>query len=376
VTDIRKVQDGLLLNAVWAICGAVVVALVTQVAAAVIRRRMRPVTSQRTTKVWDAATRATEHILNGSEETQRRATTILTSLLNDNNATEATIGAMAAVCRRLAGPECEPAWGERIDRRLVSWIGDELNAEDCGVKCNALELAGSLRVIAARGLIVAATRSDDQAVRVAACRSLTAIDPDAALGVLLGLVERDGEWAAALLSHLLERLPGRGDAVLHRTANWSSTPALLTLAAEVSAAAPVLIEALTSNEDSTVLSAIEAMLLRPNVPLEAAKSLRRHINSEQPSIRRGAATALGRLQDARSLMPLASLLGDADRSVRFAAAEALCQIPDGIGALDAVANGTDQAAAEAARVALWAGTRDGAAAEDHGSNLELEPIAT
>jgi HEAT repeat protein len=369
-------QDGLLLNAVWAICGAVGVALVAQVAGAIVGRRMRPVTSQRTTKVWDAATRATEHILNGSDETRRRATSVLTSLLNDNNATEATIGAMAAVCRRLAGPDCEPSWGERIDRRLVSWIGDELNAEDSGVKCNALELAGSLRVVAARGLIVAATRSDEEAVRIAACRSLTAIDPDAALGVLLGFVERDGEWAAALLSHLLERLPGRGDAVLHRTANWSSTPALLTLAAEVSAAAPVLIEALSNNEDSTVLSAIEAILLRPSVPLEAAKSLRRHINSEQSAIRRGAATALGRLHDARSLMPLASLLGDADRSVRFAAAEALCQIPDGIGTLEAIAAGTDTGASEAARVALWAGTRDSTTVEHQTLRPKLEQIAT
>lgn len=57
-------------------------------------------------------------------------------------------------------------------------------------------------------------------------------------------------------------------------------------------------------------------------------------------------------------MALAGALGDDDRSVRFAAAEALMQLPNGVAVLDAVVDGTDAGAVEAARVALWASSND------------------
>jgi HEAT repeat protein len=255
----------------------------------------------------------------------------------------------ARVAERLRGQT-------KMVEHLRSWVLKELSNSDAGRRCAAAEIVGSLRIRACRGAVAMATNDEDASVRVAACRALAVIDPDHAIGILLGLVEKDGTWAADLLSDLISRQDGEFssvDAVVHRANEWAATPALLRLLSNgrMAGAERVMIGALEAKDDDVRANAAEA--LRESPSPAATKALLGMLGDSNEDVRLTAVRALGQEADASYAMDLAAMLGDDSRLVRFAAGAALARTPGGHGLLVRATDGTDSKAVEAAHVALW-----------------------
>jgi HEAT repeat protein len=255
----------------------------------------------------------------------------------------------ARVAERLRGQT-------KMVEHLRSWVLKELSNSDAGRRCAAAEIVGSLRIRACRGAVAMATNDEDASVRVAACRALAVIDPDHAIGILLGLVEKDGTWAADLLSDLISRQDGEFssvDAVVHRANEWAATPALLRLLSNgrMAGAERVMIGALEAKDDDVRANAAEA--LRESPSPAATKALLGMLGDSSEDVRLTAVRALGQEADASYAMDLAAMLGDESRLVRFAAGAALARTPGGHGLLVRATDGTDSKAVEAAHVALW-----------------------
>jgi HEAT repeat protein len=269
---------------------------------------------------------------------------------------DAAIEAMTAVCQ---DSELEPIeWPEPLAAEVASWLADELASDDSGVRSRAIEAVGTLRLRAARPYLLRHTTDSDEGVCIAACRALTVVDHETAIGVLLGLIDEHGSWAAHLLADAMNDLPTRNNPAVRRAEDWSASPALLALVGEVDSpeADRVLCRALDSSDQSVAGSALEAMLASDEpVSVDARPGLVRLLTAGPSATRRSAATALGRLCDPRTAVALAGAVGDSERAVRNAAAEALVRLPNGLSALDAVLSGNDPSAIEAATVARWAG---------------------
>jgi hypothetical protein len=335
----------------WLIAGAASAGVSIGVARAVWHRHRT--TKHLKSSTWDEATTLTVNLLSGNRSGVGR----LTNLVRETPA--ATIDAIAVVCRRTEDEV--PRWPAAMAQAISDWIKIELVDPEPTLRRRALELVGSLRLTTMRAEVIERAADEDEGVRIAACRCLVAIDPETAVGVLLGIVEEQGMWAANLLVSVVDRLPSQSGAIVRRVREWTASPALVTLVGELAspAAVGVLHNALGSTDELVAHAALIALLGRPEaLPKRVAGTLVALLSADDAAIRRSAAIALGRTGSPTASVALAGAIGDGDRSVRFAAAEALMKLPNGVSVLGAIVEGGDEAAVEAARVALWASGRD------------------
>ncbi len=336
----------LLVDGSWLIAGAASAGIVVGFARAILRRS---VPTSVTTFHWDEVAALTSAFLDGNADGTLRLATLV------RQSPASTIDAMAALCRRAEGEL--PLWPTAVSNAAADWLRAELSGAEASQRRRALEFVGSLGLVALRAEVIECASDEDEGVRIAACRSLVAIDPDTAVGVLLGLVEQQGVWAANLLVHVVDRLPAHSGAIVRRVEEWTASSALVTLLGEMTspAALTVLHAAIENPDQDIALAGLNAVLDRAEpLPARLTQPLIGLLSADIAAVRRAAARGLGRVGRASSAVALAGALGDSDRSVRFAAAEALMQLPNGIAVLDAVVDGQDAAAVEAARVALWA----------------------
>jgi hypothetical protein len=238
-----------------------------------------------------------------------------------------------------------------------------LEAKDAGRRANACEVVGTLRLRACHGMVLAATGDEDANVRVAATRALCVLDPDTAVGVLLGLIEREGSWAADLLADLLQRVPEKAmAAVMQRAREWGATPALVKLLASCPSevANTVLLSSLET--DNPELRARVAEAIQASSP-QAIAALATLLTDPHEGTRLSAVRSLGRVSNPKALLTLSSALSDGSRLVRFAAAEGIAGTPGGADLLHRIVVGSDSHAAEAAELALWRLNTDASPAE-------------
>lgn len=228
----------LLVDGSWLIAGAASAGVVAGLARAILRRSTVVAAS---TSNWDEVASLTSAFLDGDTAGTLRLATLLRQW------PMSTIEAMAAVCRRA---EYElPLWPATVSNAAADWLRIELAGAEPSQRRRAIEFVGSLGLVSLRSEVIECTSDDDEGVRIAACRSLVAIDPDTAVGVLLGLVEQQGVWAASLLVHVVGRLPAHSGAIVRRAQEWTASPALVTLLGEIAspAALTVLHTALESH---------------------------------------------------------------------------------------------------------------------------------
>lgn len=326
----------------------------------------------------------------------------LLSLLQSNRTTADAIEALADAAR--ARPQVATVLrGEAgAVRAITYWVDGQLASSDAFERAHAVEVIASLRMRSCRGSLAAATSDSEPTVRAGACRALAAIDPKAAIGALLRVVDTDGTWAADLLADLLARaqstelatteardvdvlqgtefavteadeetrvaqdpgslrigsvteplLGGEREAVNARLLDWAATPALLRIADQTmpNPAKRALASALEAADPEMRLRAVSMLRLYPL--FESGPALERLVSDDVEAVRIAAIQALAQFGRDEHIMLLAALVGDDSRMVRFAAAEALRTMDNGDSLLRAMARGSNQSAAEAASLALW-----------------------
>ncbi len=262
---------------------------------------------------------------------------------------------------------------DALNRAIAVWVEARLSSKDQFERAHAVEVIASLRMRTCRGALAAATNDSDPVVRAGACRALAAIDPAAAIGALLRVIETDGSWAGDLLADLLARteqsIPGdpqtasptagratddvQRDAVNARLLDWSATPALLRIADQSmpASAKRALESALESGDPEMRLRSLT--ILRSQPFYEASPALERLVNDHVEAVRVAAIGAIAQIGRDEHVMLLAALVGDASRMVRFAAAEAIRTLTGGKSLLRTMSNSVDPNVSEAASLALW-----------------------
>ena len=308
--------------------------------------------SSRQAEDWTTITDAASDFCSGDETSAAIVLRALARPSSQRIAIEA-LANLARVDSRV--PESLRGETEMVEH-IRSFVARELAHSDAGRRCAGAEIVGALRLRACRGAVALATSDDEPEVRVAACRALAVVDPDHAVGVLLGLVERDGAWAADLLADIVSREDGAfsgSEAVVQRANEWAATPALLRLLSNgrIAGAERVMIGALDAEADEVRASAAEA--LRESGTPDAITALAGLLNDSNELIRLTAVRAVGQSQDGSYSMDLAAMLGDESRLVRFAAGAALASKTGGRALLLRASEGSDPKAVEAAHVSLW-----------------------
>jgi HEAT repeats len=343
-------SDGLFLA--WSFAGGLTTLAAATGGRAIFTQWRANSASNRQAETWTLITDAATKFCNGDDDAAKIVAGALGRPASQRIAVEALANLAridARVAERLRGQT-------KMVEHIRSWVLKELTHSDAGRRCAAAEIVGALRIRACRGAVAMATNDDEPSVRVASCRALAVIDPDHAIGILLGLVEKDGVWAADLLSDLISREDGEfsgTDAVVQRANEWAATPALLKLLANgrMAGAERVMIGALDAEDDAVRANAAEA--LRESPSPAATKALLGMLGDSNEDIRLSAVRALGHQADAAYAMDLAAMLGDESRLVRFAAGSALAGTPGGRALLLRATDGADPKAVEAAHVALW-----------------------
>ncbi len=340
----------LIADAAWILAGGFSALTFGVGSATLAGRKRQAARTARQVECWnevsEAARRLTWDVRDGSE--------MITTMLRSKDTRDIAVDALADAARGLPNIEVLRLCNSDSRAILLRWVTSELESGDPGRRAHALEVAGSLRLWNCRGLMAGAARDDSPTVRVAACRALGAIDPATAVGVLLGVLEEDGAWAADLLGDVLVRAGEEGmRAVVARVQRWAATPALVGLAADgrMDGSEELLVSALGKDDDDTALRAAEG--LADVGSSDAVPSLLRLLRSPNEAIRLSVLTALGRIGAHESLLELTRCLGDPSRPVRFAAASALAQTPGGREALVRAADSSDELVVEAATLAIW-----------------------
>ena len=308
--------------------------------------------SNRQAEDWTTITDAASDFCSGDEESAGIVLRALSRPSSQKIAIEA-LANLARVDNRV--PESLRGRTEMVEQ-IRAWVARELAHSDAGRRCAGAEIVGALRLRACRGAVALATNDEEPEVRVAACRALAVVDPDHAVGVLLGLVERDGVWAADLLADIVSREDGAfsgSEAVVQRANEWAATPALLRLLSNghIAGAERVMIGALDAEDDDVRASAAEA--LRESGTPDAVKALAGMLGDSNELIRLTAVRAIGKSTDSSYSMDLAAMLGDESRLVRFAAGAALAAMSSGRDLLVRASEGADPKAVEAAHLSLW-----------------------
>lgn len=341
----------------WAVAGSFTfVALVLMIQAMSGQFRLLSRTARRA-KVWLAVTDDARALLLG----EKSAGKIMSSALRHRRTRTIAVEAIADLARADRDVAVQLR-GRRNDvQRISRWVSTELVQSDPGRRCRAAEVVGTLRLRLSRGPIAVAATDADPAVRVSACRALAVIDPSAAVGVLLRLVETDGPWAAHLLTDLLARAPERQAAIatrsiVDRAKDWAPTPALLRLlTSDTMVTSTELLVGILSHEDPELRArAAEALTLHESP--DAIRALTGLLSDSHEQVRLAATRTLGGLAEPSLLMDMAALLDDHSRQVRFAAAAAIARTPGGSSLLRRAELGSEPRAAEAAGMALWRGS--------------------
>lgn len=349
---------------IWAFSGTVVGLILCVALASIIRQVSHNSTGSSQADRWEDATSAVMGFVSGEAASIDK----FSKLLKREDTRTIVIEAFSNVAR--ANPESAQALRHRKQDVAVlrEWVADSLENKESGVRANACEVVGTLRLRACLGMVLAATGDDDANVRVAATRALCVIDAETAVGVLLGLIEKDGSWAADLLADLLQRIPKRATtAVMLRAREWGATPALVRLLAGCPSdvANTVLLGALET--ENPELRARVAEAIQASSP-EAIAALATLLTDPHEGTRLSAVRSLGRVRNPKALITLSSALSDGSRLVRFAASEGIAATPGGPELLVRIVAGTDRNAGEAAELALWRikaeGTLGGATAQD------------
>jgi HEAT repeat protein len=342
--------DGLFV--LWSAAGAFsTVAMATGGRAVFVQWRTTSTTTRRA-RAWSAVSDAVTRFASGD---QAAADEVLVAIQKPSLSRIAVEGLANAARIDPRVPEQLRGQTELV-AHIHEWVVRELGQDDAGRRAGAVETVGALRLRQCRGSVALACTDPDPTVRVSACRALSTIDPDQAIGVLLGLVEKDGPWAADLLADLISRSDGTlsaSSAVIARANEWAATPALLRLLAngKISGAERVMVGALDADDVKVRSNAAEA--LRESATPEAARALLGSLTDANEDIRLNVVRALGAVKGKKYALELAAMLGDPSRLVRFAAGEALSRIPGGRDLLRRAAESGDERAAEAAHVCLW-----------------------
>jgi HEAT repeats len=334
---------------IWAFSGTVVGLIICVAISAIVRQIRHNSTGSTQADRWDDATSAVMGFVTGEAARSER----FSKLLKREDTRSIVIEAFCNVAR--ANPESAKALRHRSEdvALLRKWVSDSLDDKEPGRRANACEVVGTLRLRACHGMVLAATGDADANVRVSATRALCVLDPETAVGVLLGLIERDGSWAADLLADLLQRVPQKAmAAVMQRAREWGATPALVKLLASCPSevANTVLLGSLET--DSPELRARVAEAIQASSP-QAIASLAALLTDPHEGTRLSAVRSLGRARNPKALITLSSALSDSSRLVRFAAAEGIAATPSGANLLSRIVAGVDKNAAEAAELALW-----------------------
>ncbi len=336
-------------EAIWAgsgalFAGAVIVSIDSIISQALShRRRLDPGRS------WEAATTAVRGLVRGEPEAAERFTEMLRGtrtrdIVIEALTNEARLDPDVARCLRGRADDMES-----ISRLVTSAIADK----DPGRRAYACEVVAMLRLRSGRGAVLAATTDEDTTVRVAACRSLAVIDPDASVGVLLGILDTEGPWAASLLGDVVQRLPVDGVlAIVRRVEDWGASPALIRLLANIPAggANQALIDSL--DDDNPDVRARSAEAIDPT-SYQSRDALVALLTDPDEMTRLGAVRSLARVNHGGTALPLYAALNDMSRVVRMAAADGIARLPGGVPLLRRARAGTEPLAAEAADLALW-----------------------
>lgn len=308
------------------------------------RRRLDPGRS------WEAATTAVRGLVKDEPEAAARFTEMLRGprtrdIVIEALTNEARFDPDVARCLRGRVEDMDS-----ISRLVTSALADK----DPGRRAYACEVVAMLRLRSGRGAVLAATTDIDATVRVAACRSLAVIDPDASVGVLLGLLDTEGPWAASLLGDVVQRLPAEGvQSLLRRTEDWGASPALVRLLANIPSggANRVLIDSL--DDDNPDVRARSAEAIDPT-SLASRDALVALLTDPDETTRLGAVRSLARVSHSGTALPLYAALNDSSRVVRMAAADGIARLPGGLALLQRARTSTSEPlASEAADLALW-----------------------
>ncbi len=336
-------------ESIWAFTGAVLALILIVGLSSIIRQIRHNSTGSSQADRWELSTDAVLGFIDGDEVRMEK----FSKLLRRDETKAIVIEAFSNIAR--ANPNCAVTLRHRADDVAIlrQWVADSLEDKDAGRRAHACEVVATLRLRACRGMVLAATGDDDVNVKVSACRALAVIDPTSTVGVLLGLIEDEGTWAADLLSDLLLRIPGEAtDAVIERARQWGATPALVKLLAisPTAKANDILLSALETEDPD--LRARTAEAIHASTP-EAITALTGLLTDANESTRLNAVRSLSRAQNPQSLLTLSSALSDPSRLVRFAAAAGIAGTVGGDQILLRVVRGSDGNAAEAAELALW-----------------------
>ena len=336
-------------EAIWAFTGTVL-GLIVCVGFASIWRQIRH-NSEGSSQAdkWENATDAVMGFVDGDETRMAR----FSKLLKAEETRPIVIEALSNVSRTSANCSVRLRDRDADVAILRQWVSDSLEDKDAGRRAHACEVVGTLRLRACRGMVLAATGDEDMNVKVSATRAMAVIDPESAVGVLLGLIEEEGTWAADLLADLLQRIPASAtEAVVLRAREWGATPALVKLLASSSSAVAndVLLGALET--DDPELRARTAEAIHASSP-DAIAALCALLTDPHEGTRLSAVRSLSRASNPEALLTLSSALSDSSRLVRFAAASGIAGTPGGGEVLQRVVTGSDRNASEAAELALW-----------------------
>ena len=334
---------------IWGFTGVVLGLIVCVGISAIVRQIRHNSTGSSQADRWENATDSVVGFVDGDETRMAR----FSKLLKTPETRPIVIEALSNIARTHA--TCSVRLRDRDDDVAIlrQWVSDSLEDKDAGRRAHACEVVATLRLRACRGMILAATGDEDVNVKVSATRAMAVIDPESAVGVLLGLIEEEGTWAAELLADLLQRIPTSAtEAVLLRAREWGATPALVKLLASSPSALAndVLLGALETDDPELRARTAEAIHASSPTAVAALCGL---LTDPHEGTRLSAVRSLSRATNPEALLTLSSALSDSSRLVRFAAASGIAGTAGGAEVLSRVVAGTDRNAAEAAELALW-----------------------
>ncbi len=298
---------------------------------------------------WEQANSAVDGFVRGDE----KAAANFSRLLRNPETRSMVIETLSNTSRAITSAPSRLRGRTQDIAVLHEWVATALKEKDPGRRAHACEVVGTLRIRTFRGMILATTGDEDSIVKASATRALAVIDPVAAVGVLLGLMDSEGGWVADLLSDLLQRIPKEAThAVLQRAREWGTTPALIKLLS--GHAGPVANDIMISalDTDDPDLRARAADAIHASTP-DAVAALSGLLIDTHETVRLHAIRSLSRQHDPDLLMTLSSALSDPSRLIRFAAAAGIAETGGGDEVLRKIIGGTNGDAAEAAELALW-----------------------
>jgi len=312
--------------------------------------------------IWAEVMNATQH----TEEGVRPRVALLPFFAGPSRSRRIAVEFLADVARSQADIDVAGLLTRGSRRRVEAWIVSELGQPDPGRRMNAAEIVGSLKFMSCLVPVARATHDPDASVRVAACRALASLDPEAAVGVLVGAIERDGRWAADLLRDVLTRTSqesrdGLFARLEHNCGIANVILAFSTVQGEVHRT--MLLNALESPSDSLVERSIQ--ILSASHERVAIPKIVQLLRSSSEPIRLACIRALEQLSVEDALVDFVGCIGDSSRPVRFAVAAAIANHEHGEWLLRRFVESSDLAVSEAAYVGLWYLTGRSSLRTDH-----------